>query len=62
MASVSDLYSQLTEWSEKQGYKTDPESFIVEIYHPTEFGEEVEVYIPVISRGEYFNENSKIVS
>ncbi|WP_430787545.1 GyrI-like domain-containing protein [Virgibacillus flavescens] len=62
MTNVSDLYSELLAWAEEQGYIINQNDYIVETYHPVEIGEEVEVYIPILSRGEEFNENRQVVS
>jgi predicted transcriptional regulator YdeE len=45
---IGSLHSGLVNWSEEQGFRRNPDAYIVETYHPGENGdEEVEVYLPV---------------
>lgn len=48
VASIDSLYSELGGWTEKEGYSRDMVSYIVETYHPTDQGDEVEVFLPII--------------
>lgn len=47
ISEVGELHSNLLNWGIEQGYHRDLDSFIIETYHPTENGEEVQVYLPV---------------
>ena len=46
---LSNLHNQLLQWADEQGFKRDLEAQIVETYHPIENGEEVEIYLPILS-------------
>jgi predicted transcriptional regulator YdeE len=50
ISNVESLHSSLLKWIEEKGYERDPESFIIETYHPVENGEEeIEIYLPIHS-------------
>jgi predicted transcriptional regulator YdeE len=49
MTVVSDLYTSLQKWSKEHGYYPTQKSYFIEMYHQVEEGEEVEIYIPLIS-------------
>jgi predicted transcriptional regulator YdeE len=45
---IGSLHDGLVKWAEEQGFRRNPDAYIVETYHPVENGdEEVEVYLPV---------------
>jgi predicted transcriptional regulator YdeE len=45
---IGTMHSRLMKWAGEQGYRRNPDAYIVETYHPLENGlEEVEVYLPV---------------
>ncbi|OIU68586.1 GyrI-like domain-containing protein [Rossellomorea aquimaris] len=45
---IGSLHKGLVKWAEEQGFRRNPDAYIVETYHPVENGdEEVEVYLPV---------------
>jgi predicted transcriptional regulator YdeE len=45
---IGSLHSGLMKWAGEQGYRRNPDAYIVETYHPLGNGlEEVEVYLPV---------------
>ncbi|MGE6753826.1 effector binding domain-containing protein [Rossellomorea sp. NPDC071047] len=46
---IGDLHNALLKWTDDQGYKRKPDSYIVETYHPLETGEEeVAIYLPIL--------------
>ncbi|WP_394218904.1 GyrI-like domain-containing protein [Halobacillus trueperi] len=45
---VDKLYDEVGQWVSEQKLTRDWLSYIVETYHPTENGEDVEVYLPII--------------
>ncbi|MEO4053328.1 GyrI-like domain-containing protein [Solibacillus sp. CAU 1738] len=47
ITEIGTLYHNLLQWSIKQQYKRNIESYIIEIYHPMDNGEEVEIYLPI---------------
>ncbi|SFJ87332.1 Predicted transcriptional regulator YdeE, contains AraC-type DNA-binding domain [Halobacillus dabanensis] len=47
IADINSLYKELADWTEKEEYSRDFASYIIETYHPTERGEEVEVFLPI---------------
>ena len=46
---LDKLHENLLHWGTVQGYKRDLDSYIIETYHPVSEGEEVEIYLPIIS-------------
>lgn len=48
IAKVDHLYERLGSWVEQEGLDRDRSSFIVETYHPSEDGEKVEIFLPII--------------
>ncbi|WP_339171187.1 GyrI-like domain-containing protein [Solibacillus sp. FSL R5-0691] len=46
---LDKLHGDLLNWGTAQGYKRDLDSYIIETYHPVSEGEEVEIYLPIIS-------------
>jgi predicted transcriptional regulator YdeE len=45
---IGSLHNGLVKWAAEQGFRRNPEAYIVETYHPVGNGdEEVEVYLPV---------------
>jgi predicted transcriptional regulator YdeE len=48
MNNIANLHSNLLKWSDENGLNRNLESYIVEIYHQMENGEEeVEIYLPI---------------
>lgn len=51
---VDLLYEEVGRWTAEQHLSRDWESYIVETYHPTEKGEDVEVFLPLSSPEQRF--------
>ncbi|MFP7296843.1 GyrI-like domain-containing protein [Neobacillus niacini] len=48
ISKVGELHLHLLNWAKEQGYKRDPDSYIIETYHPIGNGaEEVQIYLPI---------------
>jgi predicted transcriptional regulator YdeE len=48
MINIGILHNHLVNWTEDQGLKRNLESYIVETYHPMDYGkEEVGIYLPI---------------
>ncbi|MGM0751693.1 MAG: effector binding domain-containing protein [Bacillota bacterium] len=50
ISQIGSLHDMLVKWTVDNGYKRNPDAFIVETYHPLENGEEnVEIFLPIHS-------------
>jgi predicted transcriptional regulator YdeE len=48
LSKVGELHLNLLNWAKEQGYQRDPDSYIIETYHPIGNGvEEVQIYLPI---------------
>jgi predicted transcriptional regulator YdeE len=47
IAAIDSLYKELGDWTEAEGDSRHFTSYIIETYHPTDRGEEVEIYLPI---------------
>lgn len=52
---LKDLHADLLKWAACHGYKIDQNEYIVEIYFPADHGEDVEIYLPLLSRESHPN-------
>ncbi|WP_409250636.1 hypothetical protein V1502_10690 [Bacillus sp. SCS-153A] len=46
---MGELHHQLLKWTADKGCQRRLDAYIVEVYHPLENGEEVQIYLPIHS-------------
>lgn len=49
MEGLTELHASLQKWTAGNGCQINLTDSIIEVYHPTEAGEEVEIFLPILS-------------
>ncbi|KZE40287.1 hypothetical protein AV656_03220 [Bhargavaea cecembensis] len=52
---LNNLHADLFDWTAGNGYQIDRNELIIEVYIPKDFGEDVEIYLPLLTRETFPN-------